>query len=649
MTKNKSTKKALLTSVLCLLLCCSMLVGTTFAWFTDKVEVNNNIITAGNLDVELLAGGEKVDEETQLFDEVTLWEPGVVVYENLQVANVGTLALKYQLKLDILEENNLNGHKLSDVLKIAIIEEIDEENTTRAEVLADAKASENVGTLSNFYLPGELEPENEEKGTTGLSDVIGVVIFWEPGDNDNDYNANNGQITSDGKPLSIRFGLTLVATQMMYEEDSFGNDYDEFASILPSAKVIDLGAQVVNATPFQGNVVTEYPVPFVLQFQPNESLDEAKSSAYKYWHADYVVKADRDVPANSLALVGYYAAYCDGFNDGNWVALSSSETIKAGTEIRLVDVMGGGDGTGNGSIKVTYKDICQWGNDGTGFLCSATDLTGENAGTTLTVELRMYANESDPTNSSYNGGTETGEYYVIGTYTYTFPAVPVADDAAMDAALASGITSLKLAAGNYSVDIPAAVAGKEITIEGAGDSTVVDFTKVNGANGASITFKNMKFQGKNENVMNGFGIQNTTGHIVFENCTFDGAVTNEYFGSVEYKNCTFTGTGYITTYAVKSASFENCVFDKADSRAVLVYSHGDNPCVVTLENCEFKAAAKATTWAGDWTAAVEIDTTNIPTAGTSVTITNCTCDNNYSAIYRDKSAEGKANAEIIVN
>jgi hypothetical protein len=219
----------------------------------------------------------------------------------------------------------------------------------------------------------------------------------------------------------------------------------------------------------------------------------------------------------------------------------------------------------------------------------------------------------------------------------------------MDAALADGITSLKLAAGNYTVDIPAEVAGKKITIEGAGNSTVVDFTKVNGANGASITFKNMKFQGKNENVMNGFGIQNTTGHIVFENCTFDGAVTNEYFGSVSYKNCTFTGTGYITTYAVKSASFENCTFNKADSRAVLVYSHGDNPCVVTLTGCTFKAAAQGTTWAGDWTAAVEVDTTNIPTAGTSVTITDCTYDANYSGMVRDKSAAGKANAVITVN
>ena len=35
MTKSKNTKRALLASVLSLMLCAAMLVGSTFAWFTD--------------------------------------------------------------------------------------------------------------------------------------------------------------------------------------------------------------------------------------------------------------------------------------------------------------------------------------------------------------------------------------------------------------------------------------------------------------------------------------------------------------------------------------------------------------------------------------------------------------------------------------
>ena len=53
MTKAKTTKRALLSSVLALFLCFAMLIGTTFAWFTDSVTSANNIITSGNLDIEL--------------------------------------------------------------------------------------------------------------------------------------------------------------------------------------------------------------------------------------------------------------------------------------------------------------------------------------------------------------------------------------------------------------------------------------------------------------------------------------------------------------------------------------------------------------------------------------------------------------------
>ena len=53
MTNAKSTKKALIASVLSLVLCFTMLLGTTFAWFTDSVTSSNNIIKAGNLDVEM--------------------------------------------------------------------------------------------------------------------------------------------------------------------------------------------------------------------------------------------------------------------------------------------------------------------------------------------------------------------------------------------------------------------------------------------------------------------------------------------------------------------------------------------------------------------------------------------------------------------
>ena len=84
---KKNTRNALMMSALSLLLCVSMLVGTTFAWFTDSVQSGTNTITAGNLDIRLFhedkGGSGEVGSTTKLFDDVKLWEPGAMVYEML--------------------------------------------------------------------------------------------------------------------------------------------------------------------------------------------------------------------------------------------------------------------------------------------------------------------------------------------------------------------------------------------------------------------------------------------------------------------------------------------------------------------------------------------------------------------------------------
>lgn len=409
MNRKNNTRKQLLVSLLSLLLCVSMLVGATFAWFTDSVVSGMNTIEAGNLDVELLADGVEVDESTKLFGDVELWEPGVVVYENLQVWNKGNLALKYQLSLNFGNENYLNGHGLSEVLKIAAIDKIDA-TADRAAIVAAAKAD--AKALNLFLLKGELLPGEKSAEQS-------FVIFWEPNDNDVDnlYNANNDQVTSDGEALHIDFGVNLQAIQLMYEEDSFGNDYDEFAEFLPNAGVNDVTAkyETVDATLGMGGEVKSLTMPFVRQFLPTESYEQAQKSIYRYWHADFVITADQDVPAESMALAGYYVAFCDDYNDGNWVYLTSDQAIPANTEIRLVEMLG------NGSITVNYEEICKYANDGVGFLCGATELIdGANAGTTITVELRLYETTGDYTTDYGSKNEETGEYIVAGTYTYTF-------------------------------------------------------------------------------------------------------------------------------------------------------------------------------------------------------------------------------------
>ena len=109
MASSKSTKWALISSALAILLCVAMLISTTFAWFTDTASTGVNKIQAGNLDVKLMmlkgsswvsAEGETLTFKTKdgrAADKI-LWEPGCTYkLPALRIDNCGNLALKYKI------------------------------------------------------------------------------------------------------------------------------------------------------------------------------------------------------------------------------------------------------------------------------------------------------------------------------------------------------------------------------------------------------------------------------------------------------------------------------------------------------------------------------------------------------------------------
>ena len=275
MNKKKS---ALINSVIALLLCISMLVGTTFAWFTDSVTTGINTIAAGNLDVELYhsnaaVSDEQVDSNTKLFMDLQgkpiLWEPGVVSYENLHVTNAGDLALAYQMAISTANENYVvepSGEKygLSQILKVGFVEG-GITATDRAGVVASVAAA-NWTNLSDFLRGGSLLPE----GAGRSEQTWGVVIYWEPGENDNRWNLNNGKQLNEGVVLNIELGIKLIATQEMIESDSFDKEYDHNAkaeffagfqggSAGAAVTVNEQGATAAKATMSGGDVSAEIP------------------------------------------------------------------------------------------------------------------------------------------------------------------------------------------------------------------------------------------------------------------------------------------------------------------------------------------------------------------------------------------------------
>ena len=231
MTKTNS-KKALLSSAFALVLSVAMLIGTTFAWFTDTASTAVNKIQSGNLKVgfQYWNGEKYVDaKDATLFSEETLWEPGHTEVVYLKVINQGNLALKYRLNtintFEYQYAKNSDGNQilLSKYLKIGIA---DGKNAaegvyaTREEAIAaaaDNLVSYDSCTKDNTLLPATTDSES--------ANYFAFVVYM-PTDVGNEANWDKNVRGSYGAPW-IRFNLALNATQASYENDSFDNKYDE--------------------------------------------------------------------------------------------------------------------------------------------------------------------------------------------------------------------------------------------------------------------------------------------------------------------------------------------------------------------------------------------------------------------------------------
>ena len=250
MNNKRATKRALLTSIMALVMCVVMLVGTTFAWFTDTASTGVNKIQAGNLDIELAyknstTGGEfkKADKNTEVFKDGALWEPGHVEYVVLKVSNAGNLALKYKLGINIASETGStnvlgNEFKLSDHIKFGVINGESNNLSDRDKLVAEAEESGSVAALNAGYTKENHLLKGEDKVVT--------LVVWMPTTvgNEANYKVAEG-ITAP----SIDLGINVVATQLTYENDSFNDQYDKDAEYPISVTTGDeLQAIVSNAT-----------------------------------------------------------------------------------------------------------------------------------------------------------------------------------------------------------------------------------------------------------------------------------------------------------------------------------------------------------------------------------------------------------------
>ncbi len=232
MRKRRDTKQALLSSALALVLCISMLIGSTFAWFTDSVTSAGNIIKAGNLKIDM-QWAEAYNGESTVWNDAEganskpvfdydNWEPGYTVVRYIKVSNEGNLAFKYQMNII---PTGVVG-KLAEVIDVQY--DIVTDNNAFAAPTADNKngSLSTVGTLdqvldkSKTVVNGVLLPENEVKEGFYSGEIVVCISLHMQESAGNEYQEQS---------IGDSFNIQLLATQYTYESDSFGNLYDQLS------------------------------------------------------------------------------------------------------------------------------------------------------------------------------------------------------------------------------------------------------------------------------------------------------------------------------------------------------------------------------------------------------------------------------------
>ena len=589
--KKFSSKQALLLSVISMVICVSMLIGSTFAWFTDSATASVNKIQAGNLDVELVGKDGKTLTEALKWvksaeapeGEKVLWEPGCKYnLEPFAIKNSGNLALKYKVVI-----SGLTGDA-------TLLEAIDFTVSVDGDALV-AKDGESTATtaasLNNFE--GTLEAGK----TTGLITITGKMK----------ETAGNKY-----KGLSLEnISITVYASQLNYESDSTGKDYDKDATYYP---VID-EAGLKDALKAGGNVSVE------ANLAPAAAIVADKNATLNMNGKTIANITDIwDVEPNSWSLVSV--------REGATLTIDGNGTFKAKeNDCYAVDVQDDGckvvikSGTFIGNIHAVYVytgeavieggffSVQQKFSDAAKadeFVLNCYDANRANGTAKITVKGGTFVNfnpadcqaEGAHTNFVAEGYSVIKETQANGDVWYTVvEGTGASSNEELNNVISSATepTTVTLGKGTYTLPT---LENKDITVKGTKD-TIVDMK--NGVNKASsVSFDGVTVNFGTEDYK---GFQHT-GKLTYKDCTITGKQFL-YAEEVEFINCEFVQDAVdynVWTYGAGSVLFKDCTFT-CKGKAVLIYNEGAlSAQTVEFQNCKFEASS-----AVDGKAAIEID------------------------------------------
>ena len=560
MTKINS-KKALLSSAFALVLSVAMLIGTTFAWFTDTASTAVNKIQSGNLDValEMLDTAQNkwvtAEGETLNFvkagnvDEEVLWEPGATYkLPQLRVVNNGNLALKYKIVIsgakDANPDNGIDDLKLLDVIDWTY------------KIKGDTYV---LGAERHLAAKGVTDVNYEEFDIQGTMQTTAG----------NEYQG-----------LSIEgIAITVYAVQDAVESDSFGNDYDKNADGKPQFDT------------WYDNVAT------------TAAVDNANGTVIKDKEENPTIQAEvpaGSTTANKLTLIKNKAE-----TPSNITVVTGTNALTA--EVKLIDQNGNKVNAASGKFFTVSMEIGKNLNV-VGFYHNEAALTKAANAESLTANDMYYydaatgyvtftTDDFSPftaiaSNSAFNGGDGTeSNPYLIATA-----------EQAMKIEKLKKSAYLKLV-NDITVPDEIYMSGKKFFFDLNGHTIKLEYAEGVKPNNGSVLY----IGGRNGSLTINDSSEAQTGAVIGSDKTYSNKVTSavragnfgkliinggHFYGTSEGTSCIFVYTNISSsskaTVTINGGKFETAT---PSNGTYFVLNHQDNAsagCTITVNGGSFK-------------------------------------------------------------